>query len=75
MTERLNQIVGDTFNIDPETVDEDSSPDTIAEWTSFNHLTLMAAVEEGFGITLSMEEMTAVHNVADLRRIVASHAA
>jgi Acyl carrier protein len=71
---RVRQVVGDTLNVDPETVDDHSSPQTIAEWTSFNHLTLMAAAEEAFGMTLSMEEMNSVKSVGDLTDLVRRHA-
>ncbi len=68
---RLRTITAEALGVDPEEIAEDSSPETLGAWTSFSHLTLMAAVEEGFGLTFSMEDMTGVHNYAELRALVA----
>jgi acyl carrier protein len=68
---RLQTITAEALGVDPEEITEHSSPETLAAWTSFSHLTLLSAVEEGFGLTFSMEEMTGVHDYAELRALVA----
>lgn len=68
---RLQALTAETLGVDPDELDDHASPETLAAWTSFNHLMLMAAVEEAFGITLSMEDMSGVHNYGELRALVA----
>ena len=68
---QLKTLTADTLGVDPEEIADDSSPQTLAAWTSFNHLMLMSAVENEFGLTLSMDEMTEVHDYAELRALVA----
>ena len=70
---RLKEVTAETLGIDADEIGDDTSPATTPEWTSFNHLTLMSVVEETFGLTLSMEEMTAVKSYADLCATVARH--
>jgi acyl carrier protein len=68
--ERLRDVVAETLGIDSDDVGDETSPETVAAWTSLNHLTLMSAVEEAFGIQLSMYDMTAAQSYATLRERV-----
>ena len=43
-------------------------------WDSLNHLKLVTAVEEAFGVQLSMEEIEAIDSVGRLRATLAQHA-
>ncbi|MEO7716600.1 MAG: acyl carrier protein [Capsulimonas sp.] len=70
---KLKDIVAETLGVDAEEIEGTASPATLPSWTSFNHLTLMSAVEEAFGLTLSMEEMTGVKSYADLAATVGRH--
>lgn len=71
--DRLKTLTAETLGVDPDEITNDASPQTVASWTSFNHLTLMAAVEETFGCQFSMEEMTGIANFGDLRRVLAGN--
>ena len=66
-------VAAEALGVDPGELTDASSPETIASWTSFTHLTLMSSVEEAFGIMLSMEEMTDIKTFGDLARVVRSH--
>ena len=72
---RLKQIVAGTLDVDVDEIEDRSSPDTIPGWRSLNHLALMTTVEEEFGLSFSMEDMTNTGNYAALRSAVASHLA
>lgn len=71
---RLTEVVAETLGLAEDEITAETSPQTEASWTSFTHLTLMSAVEEAFGIQLSMAEMTAAQSFASLAEIVARHA-
>jgi acyl carrier protein len=70
---RLKQTMAGTFDVDVEEIEDRSSPETIPAWRSLNHLALMTTVEEEFGITFSMEDMTRTSTYAALRQVVAAH--
>lgn len=70
---RLIEVIAETLGLPEDAITPETSSQTEAAWTSFNHLTLMSAVEESFDIQLSMEEMTSAQNVAQLAQIVAQH--
>ena len=68
---RLQTLTAETLGVAPEELTPESSPETLAQWTSLNHLLLLSAVEESFVLTFSMGEMSAVHNFGDLSALVA----
>ena len=73
---RLRSVMTETLGVTTADLTEDASPQTIPSWTSLNHLSLMAAVEETFGVTFSMEEMGAAgESLAHLRRLLAKNLA
>ncbi|MES2459967.1 MAG: acyl carrier protein [Armatimonadota bacterium] len=73
---RLQSVLTETLGVTAADLTDDASPQTIPTWTSLNHLSLMAAVEETFGVTFSMEEMGAAgESLAHLRTFLASHLA
>ncbi len=57
MLERVQRIVADVFGVPLEEVLPESSPDTIAAWDSLQHLNLVLALEQEFGIQFTPEEI------------------
>ena len=57
MLERTRAITADIFGVPVEQVLPQSSPDTIETWDSINHLNLVLALEQEFGIQFTPEEI------------------
>ncbi len=55
--ERVQQIVADLFDLPQHRIMPGSSPDTIEEWDSLQHLNLVLALEQEFGLQFSPEEI------------------
>jgi len=53
---RVRGVLGDVFGIDPATIDDDTSKDTVEGWDSLQHLTLVLSLEEEFDIHFDDEE-------------------
>jgi acyl carrier protein len=74
MTESIRQnvydIVVDLFNVPADEVGPDSSPATISQWDSLQHLNLVLAVEQVFGIQLSPEDIEKMTSVGKVIQIV-----
>jgi len=73
--EQLRSLTAEVLGVDESDITDDSSSKTIPQWSSFNHLTLMSTVEETFGLTFSMQEMTDLQTFRDLVNLVHSHVA
>jgi len=57
MEEKIKEIMGRIFEIDPMTINEDSSPDNIEKWVSLKHMVLIVDLEEEFGTTFREDEI------------------
>jgi len=60
------------FNIDPQSVSLETSPDDIPGWDSVGHLSLVSNLEEALGISIDLDELMEMENVRDIVRIVQS---
>lgn len=68
--ERLTNVFREFFDDDEIEIDAETTADDIDDWDSLNHITLMAAVEDEFGIRLSMGEVSGLDNVGALAEII-----
>ena len=55
--DRVRSIFSDVFQVPLDDVHADSSPDTIPNWDSLQHLNLVLAVEQEFNVQFSPEEI------------------
>ena len=53
---KLKQIVADVLEVEPDAIGPDFSMDTVEQWYSLRHMTLVLSIEDGFGITVPDEE-------------------
>ncbi|MBW2973163.1 acyl carrier protein [Candidatus Woesearchaeota archaeon] len=64
--EKLKDLIARVLGVDKKEINDDSSPDTIASWDSFNGLMLVSEVERNFNIKFSMD---AVMNINSYKAI------
>lgn len=78
-TDQIREIMAETFALDESELPDDVSQQSCRRWTSLQHMTLMVALEEQFGVRLSMADMAAMKSmpqiVATLTRYVETAAA
>jgi acyl carrier protein len=55
--DRTRRIVATVFDIPTDLVLPESSPDNLENWDSIQHLNLVIAMEQEFGIQFTPEEM------------------
>lgn len=70
MDEKLKQIMSNIFEIKEDEITDESSTDTIENWDSLNHLNLILAIEEQFGISITEDEMIEMASFAEIKRIL-----
>lgn len=75
MDDKLNEILGDLFDLEPEEITDQLSAEQVDLWDSLNHLKLVTAVEEAFGLQFTMSEIEGIDGVARLRELIAARAA
>ena len=73
MIDDVNVIVSKVFSIPESEVNDQSSPENIESWDSFNGLVLVDELENHFKIKFIISEITDVKNVADIKRHLKNH--
>ena len=68
MTKTLFQIVSEVMNIPIEKISDNSGPESIPEWDSFNMFVLLAEIEKEFNVNFSLEETLQIKTVGDFRK-------
>jgi acyl carrier protein len=63
MKERVFQTVGRVLGMSPQDINEQSSPETVANWDSLKHMNLVLALEEEFGVTFTDDEIMSMLSV------------
>lgn len=66
MNEQLRSIVADTLGLDVNAVTPDTSRASEPAWDSLNHLRLITAVEETFGVKLTMAQIQGITTAGEL---------
>jgi acyl carrier protein len=61
--EQVRDIASDIFGIPADTITPASSPQTIDNWDSIQHLNLILALEEKFNLQLSPEEIEEIKSI------------
>lgn len=73
MTEQLYDIFADIFDLEPDEIHDDLTPEDVQLWDSLNHLKLVTAVEQAFGVQFTMSELQSINSVAKLRVLIRHH--
>jgi acyl carrier protein len=55
--EELRGIAADIFQVSPNRIHRESSPDTIESWDSLQQLNLILALEQKFGLEFEPDEI------------------
>ena len=71
--DKLKEVIGDTFDIDEDDINDQTSNETVEKWDSLNHLRLVTAIESEFGITLTMDEINSMSSYPQIIELVTRH--
>lgn len=66
----LNEVFQDVFDDEGITVTDKTTADDIEEWDSLEHINLLAAVEQAFGIKFNMGQVVSMKNVGEMADII-----
>ena len=73
MINDVNAIVAKVFSMPESEINDQSSPENIESWDSFNGLVLVDELETHFKVKFTISEITDVKNVADIKRHLKNH--
>ena len=73
MSEKLYQIVSKVFNVDNSKIDDETSPENLEEWDSFNFYVLLDEIENEFNVKFNLDETLEIKKIGDFKKIFQKH--
>ena len=73
--ERIKDVMSAVFEVDVDSINEESSQDNIENWESIKTLDLIVALEEEFGVTIPLEEVGNMTNFKYIKLMIEELAA
>ena len=70
ITERLQIIFRNVFSTPDIQVTDDLNAEKVDRWDSLTHLTMIAEVENEFGVKFKLKELISMKNVGDMIRLI-----
>lgn len=71
--EKLNDVARDVFENDSLVLCDSTTAADVAGWDSLTHLSFISDLEEEFGITFTMREISGSKNVGELVDAILKH--
>jgi len=67
--DRIRGIAADVLGVKPETLSPSSSPESVENWDSVQHLNLVLAIEQQFGLEFAPEDIDQMKNLGSIASI------
>lgn len=68
---QIREVMAGVLDVEAEALDDGFRRDDASAWDSMNHLRLISALEEAFGIRFTMKEVGEMESFGDVRQRVA----
>ena len=72
MNDVLIQLFAEVLQIDPASLNDNSSPDNVKQWDSLAAMDLVGAIEEKFNVRLSTKEIMKMSTIGLARKTLQS---
>ena len=73
MSEKLYKVIAKILDVPISEINDESSPETIENWDSFNSLVLADELESEFNVSFSLEEIIDSANVSAIKKHLKNH--
>ena len=75
MSEKLYQTVANVFNVAPSKINDETSPENLEEWDSFNFYVLLDEIENQFSVSFDLDETLEIKKIGDFKKLLEKHGA
>lgn len=73
MTEKLFEIIAQTLNTPISELNDESGPETIESWDSFNLYVLLDEIETAYNVKFNLDETLEINNVGHFKKLLQKH--
>ena len=70
---KLYQIISNAFNVESSKINDETSPENLEEWDSFNFYVLLDELENEFNVKFDLDETLEIKKVGDFKEILKKH--
>ncbi|MFH0892359.1 MAG: acyl carrier protein [Candidatus Falkowbacteria bacterium] len=71
--QNLKKLIAKILEISENDITDDTSPETIGSWDSFNGLMMVSELENAYNIKFSMDEVVSVRSFKDIKAALGRH--
>lgn len=69
----LKELVAKVLDVDKELLNDESSPENIPSWDSFNGLMMVSELEDNFKVKFTLGEVVNVKKFKDIKEALKRH--
>ena len=73
MKPNLIDLIAGVLNVSSAQLNMESGPKSVPQWDSLAHVTIAAAVEQTYGVVLSMPEILSIRSIGSLHEVLNEH--
>jgi acyl carrier protein len=70
LTTKLNEIIAAMLHIPLEGITDQLTMSEVETWDSLQHMSLIASLEQEFGVELTFEEIVSMQSVAEIKHVL-----
>jgi len=70
---KLYEIIARVMNVPISEINDESNPESIEAWDSFNGYILLDEIETEFDVKFTLEDVIKIKNVMDFKRLLRNH--
>ena len=71
LLEQVKDVASDVLGVPASSLKGDSSPDTIESWDSVQHLSLVMALEQRFGVSIDPADVEKMRTLESVAQVIA----
>ena len=70
MSEKLYQIVSKVFGVDVSKINDDTNPENLEQWDSFNFYVLLDEIENNFDTKFDLDDTLEIRRIGDFKKLL-----
>lgn len=70
LNKKIEQLLAESLQVPADRIADDLTMEDVETWDSLRHMELIVAIEQGFGVELSFDEIVTMRSVGEIKRVV-----
>jgi acyl carrier protein len=67
---KLHNLIAETLHISLEKINDELTMTDVEAWDSLQHMSLIASLEQTFGVEFTFDEIVTMRSVAEIKRVL-----